>query len=88
MTTENNKLLTVEELARHIQVHRATIRRWIKEGKLLAIKLGEGSTAHYRISEKDATAFLNRLAASLAARNGNQAADQVSRKGPGHGKRN
>jgi excisionase family DNA binding protein len=78
---ETNQLLTVEELAQHLQVHQQTVRRWIKEGKLPAIKLGESRTAHYRITERDATRFLNQMAASLIARNLPQG------KEPGHVKR-
>lgn len=88
MTIQNDSFFTVEELALHIKVHQETIRRWIRDGKLPAMRLGEGPTARYRISEKDAIAFLNQLVTSLAARNENQAADQANRKGPGNAKRN
>ena len=37
----DDTLLTVEEVARRLSVHEETIRRWIRNGELVAIELGE-----------------------------------------------
>ncbi len=34
------ELLTVEEVAEHLKISKATVRRHIKEGKLKAVKIG------------------------------------------------
>lgn len=39
------QMLTVAELAKHLQVDRITIRRWIASGKIPAVKIGRS----YRI---------------------------------------
>jgi excisionase family DNA binding protein len=44
-----NRLLTVDQVAEHLQLHPATIRRYIKEGKLAAAKFG----TVWRISQED-----------------------------------
>lgn len=36
---QNNELLTVREVARHLRVDDTTVRRWIKSGALEAIAL-------------------------------------------------
>lgn len=35
-----DKLLTVEQVAERLQMHAATVRRFIREGKLAGIRLG------------------------------------------------
>lgn len=37
---DNDELLTVDEVARRLKLHPETIRRWIREGRLKAVKLG------------------------------------------------
>ena len=34
------QLLTIEETAKILKVHKATLRRWDKEGKLKAVRVG------------------------------------------------
>lgn len=47
----------VEELADKLRVNKMTIYRWIKAGKLTAIRIGK----HYRITKDDFEAFLKRV---------------------------
>jgi excisionase family DNA binding protein len=49
--------LTVEDVAKQLQVSTYTVRRWLKSGKLPAIKLGK----EWRISPDDLEAFLAQL---------------------------
>jgi excisionase family DNA binding protein len=46
---------TVNAVATYCMVSGITVRRWIKEGKLVAIKLPSG---HYRITNNDFRKFL------------------------------
>ncbi len=48
-------LLTVHETAEQLKVKESTIRTWIREKKLRAIKFGR----EWRIAVKDLEAFLN-----------------------------
>jgi excisionase family DNA binding protein len=44
------ELLTVQEVANHLRVNEATVRRWIKSGALEAIKLPHrGKREIYRV---------------------------------------
>jgi len=52
----NEILYTVEEVARQLNVHPETVRKWIKSGELRAIKLG--GPAGYRISQSAYDQFL------------------------------
>lgn len=40
------QLLTIDEVADYLQVHPATVQRWMKEGKLKAVKLGRLTRIH------------------------------------------
>lgn len=40
--TEPDPLMTTTEVARYFHVDPKTVRRWVKEGKLQAIKPGDG----------------------------------------------
>ena len=51
MLTENEKWSDIEEIAGHLQVHRDTIRLWIKKGEIPAHKIGR--LWRFRISEID-----------------------------------
>lgn len=53
---ENNNFLTVEQVAKDLQVHWQTVLNYIKNGKLKAIKLGKG----YRISQKAFSEFVKK----------------------------
>jgi excisionase family DNA binding protein len=41
MEAENEKWSSIDELARHLQVHKDTIRLWIKKGEIPAHKIGK-----------------------------------------------
>lgn len=46
---------TVQDVAKRFEVAEATVRQWVKSGKLRAIAIGKG----WRISDTDLGAFLN-----------------------------
>jgi len=50
------KYYTVQEIAERLQTHKNTIRRWIKERKLGASKIGK----EYRISETQLKQFIEK----------------------------
>ncbi len=51
---ESKKWLTVKDAARLCNRSQSSIRRWIQEGKLKAVKLHEGKEKdRYHISQKD-----------------------------------
>lgn len=50
----NNEFLTVEQIAKLLQVHWQTVLNYIKAGKLKAIKLGKG----YRIEKRELDIFI------------------------------
>jgi excisionase family DNA binding protein len=55
MSTQKDKdMLTVEEIAQDLRVSEATIRRWIRDGKLPALDL----IGQYRIRRADYEEFL------------------------------
>jgi excisionase family DNA binding protein len=49
---ERDRLLTVDEAAERIGVHRATVHRWVHDGQLPAIQPG-GPGHTVRISERE-----------------------------------
>jgi excisionase family DNA binding protein len=51
MTIDNEKWSNVEEVAAHLQVHKDTIRLWIKKGEIPARKIGR--LWRFKISEID-----------------------------------
>jgi excisionase family DNA binding protein len=55
--TDDEQLLTVDQVARQLQVHRATVRRWIKAGKLHGISLGS-DRAGWRIRRSEVQALI------------------------------
>lgn len=48
------EILTVEQAADYLQVHKITVYRYIREGLLPAVKLGK----MYRLFSRDVEAFL------------------------------
>ncbi|MFH1405272.1 MAG: helix-turn-helix domain-containing protein [Patescibacteria group bacterium] len=50
-TLEKNKLLSVNEVAELFGVHPETVRRWDNDGKLKAIRVGEGGHRKFRREE-------------------------------------
>ncbi len=55
----NAHFISVKELAKWLRVSPRTVSRYIKQGELHAVKLGN-SRKHYRISKKDAEEFVNK----------------------------
>jgi excisionase family DNA binding protein len=51
MEAENEKWSSIDELAKHLQVHKDTIRLWIKKGDIPAHKIGK--LWRFKISEVD-----------------------------------
>jgi len=51
---DNKAYYTTEEIAKMLSIHVATVRRWIREGKLPAILLGKS----YRVAKEDLRRFL------------------------------
>jgi excisionase family DNA binding protein len=51
MSSEPEKWSSIEEIAEHIQVHRDTIRIWIRRGEIPAHKIGK--QWRFKISEID-----------------------------------
>ena len=57
---QTNELLTVQEVARRLRVNEATVRRWIKNGSLVAVKLPHrGKREIYRIRRSTLDGVLN-----------------------------
>jgi len=48
-------LLSIDETAEKLKSHPETVRRFIREGQLAAVKLGRS----WRVRESDLTAFVN-----------------------------
>ena len=60
--TSEEELLTVQEVARRLRVNEATVRRWIKDGALEAIKLPHnGKREIYRIRQSTLNSILKYL---------------------------
>jgi excisionase family DNA binding protein len=54
------KLLTPKQVAKILNVDETTIRRWIKEGYIEAVKLpGSGSRKYHRIRKSTVDTILN-----------------------------
>ncbi len=50
----NNEFYTTQEIAKILKVHQRTVFRYIKNGKLKAVKIG-----HWRIKKEDFDKFIN-----------------------------
>lgn len=51
----DQEILTVEQAAEYLQVHKITLYRYIREGLLPAVRLGK----MYRLFRRDVEAFLD-----------------------------
>ena len=51
MSAENEKWLSIEDISQHLQVHKDTIRLWIKRGEIPAHKIGR--LWRFQLSEVD-----------------------------------
>lgn len=49
---ENERLLTVAEVAERLRVHPDTLRRWLRSGRLRGVMMG-GRSGGYRIKESE-----------------------------------
>ena len=58
MEAVNEEYHRIEDVAERLKVSDRTVRRWIEEGKLVAIKLAESRQGGVRITETDLRAFL------------------------------
>jgi len=54
----NEKLLTIDEVAEYLGVHRDTVYSLVRSGRLPAMQLG-GRKAGWRISQEDVRAFIS-----------------------------
>jgi excisionase family DNA binding protein len=45
---ENSGLISIKEAAKLMAVHQATLRRWDKEGKLKAVRIGQRGHRKYK----------------------------------------
>lgn len=54
-TMLSKPLLTVHEVAKLLKVRESTVRSWINDGQLRAIKFGRD----WRVSQRDLEAYLN-----------------------------
>jgi excisionase family DNA binding protein len=64
----NQEFLTIKETACIFSVHQNTIRRAIKKGFLIAIRIGNGPKSPYRISKKSIEAIHHSILKDLAAK--------------------
>lgn len=58
--------LSSKEARTRLGVSRDTIEKLIKSGDLKAIKIGNGRTGHYRISEDELQDYIERQAVKVA----------------------
>ncbi len=58
--SEELKELTVEQVAKELQVHKKRVYEWIHEGELSALDLGSSRKHNYRISRSDLEEFKRR----------------------------
>lgn len=54
-------LLTLAEVAERLRVHEVTVRRYIRQGRIKAMK-GPGRAGHVRISEEALAEYLEQQA--------------------------
>lgn len=59
---------SIKETAVIFSVHVNTIRRAIKKGHLIAIRIGNNKKSHYRISKKEIEAIHHSMIQSLATK--------------------
>ena len=62
----DDRLLTIDEVAQYLGVHRDTVYSMVRTGKLPAMQLG-GRKAGWRISQKDFSEFIESGKARMAA---------------------
>jgi excisionase family DNA binding protein len=62
MSTTIQKVMTVSEVAEHLQVSEATVSLWIERKELIAMDAsgGNGKNRHWRVEPSDLEAFKRR----------------------------
>jgi excisionase family DNA binding protein len=58
MIMTDEEMLTLADVAERLQVHRDTVRKWVREGALPAYQFG--AKAGYRVKMSDFQAFLEK----------------------------
>lgn len=64
----DSEFYTIKETAVVFGVHQNTIRRAVKKGFLIAIRIGSGKKSPYRISKKEIEAIHSSIIKDLAAK--------------------
>ena len=54
---DDDRLLTVQEVAERLRVNPETVRRWLRQGRLRGVMPG-GDRAGYRVAESELRRFL------------------------------
>lgn len=54
--SDDEVLLSVDQVAKRLGVHRKTVLNWIRSGELVAFDIGKG----YKISKRDLDDFMQR----------------------------
>jgi len=62
VTYAPEEYLTLSEVARHLRMTEATVRRWIRAGQLPAEKVGLAPSFRYRVRAASLAVFLDRSA--------------------------
>lgn len=62
------EFFSIKELAIHFGCHQTTIRRAIKKGYIIAIRLGDGKRSPYRISSRSIDAIHNSIIRELSTK--------------------
>lgn len=57
MEEREDRLLTVAEVAEYFRVEPESVRRWLREGKILGINLGRGPGWRIRLGDLEAFIF-------------------------------
>lgn len=60
------EFLTIKEVARIFSVHRTTISKAVREGFIVAVRIGKGPRSPYRISRKSIDAIHSSILHKLA----------------------
>jgi excisionase family DNA binding protein len=55
---DNDALMTTQEVASALRVSRQTVTRWVRDGKLKAIRIRVGTRSVYRIRRSAFLSFL------------------------------
>lgn len=55
----DDELLTANEVAHRLKVHPETVRQWVRDGRLRAIRFGNGPRASLRIRTSEVERFLS-----------------------------